>query len=200
MAPRGGAAPLFCGRVCGTRPPSNDVVLGPMQRHDTRVIARAFKRCPTCCRVGDKLPAAAFYANAARADGLSSQCRKCHTGVQRRYYDRNADSERLRTQHRVKGVRQETRERVLRYLRAHPCVDCGERDPVVLQFHHVRGRKRDNVGSLVAGSYNWGTVAEEIAKCVVLCANCHWRRTAATRGDYRSRHAVDRFGQGGEVE
>jgi 5-methylcytosine-specific restriction endonuclease McrA len=78
---------------------------------------------------------------------------------------------------------------VLRHLESHPCVDCGEHDPVVLQFHHVRGKKRDNVGSLVADSYEWHVVENEIAKCVVLCANCHTRRTALSRGHYRARRA-----------
>ncbi len=144
------------------------------------------KRCPTCCEPGDLLFAAAFYQHPSRADGLSSQCRACHHEVQRRYYDRNSESERARTRRRVRSTRRRTRLLVLRYLESHPCVDCGERDPVVLQFHHVRGTKRDNVGSLVADSYEWHIVETEIAKCVVLCANCHTRRTALSRGHYRA--------------
>jgi hypothetical protein len=128
------------------------------------------KRCPTCCAAGGTLPASAFFQNPARRDGLSSQCRACHHDVQRRYYDRNADSERLRARRRTKSVRRVTRELVLRYLQGHPCVDCGEHDPVVLEFHHVRDTKRDNVGSLVCDGYEWPIVYAEIAKCVVLCA------------------------------
>ena len=151
------------------------------------------KRCPTCCARGETLPAAAFYQHPSRADGLSSQCRACHHEVQRRYYDRNAETERLRTRRRVKRVRLRTRELVLQYLEAHPCVDCGEDDPVVLQFHHVRGTKRDNVGSLVCDSYEWHVVEEEIAKCAVLCANCHSRRTAVSRGHYRAHRTAERI-------
>jgi hypothetical protein len=149
------------------------------------------KRCPTCCGADQLLPAACFYKHPSRGDGLSSQCRRCHHQVQRQYYERNLENERLRTRRRVRRVRRQTRELVLRHLEAHPCVDCGEADPVVLQFHHVRGPKRDNVGSLVCDSYNWHVVEREIAKCVVLCANCHARRTAIIRGNFRARHAAN---------
>jgi len=162
----------------------------PIIAHVVDMASRASKRCPTCCGPRDVLPAEAFYRHPSRSDGLSSQCRACHHGVQRRYYDRNVELERLRTRRRARSVRAETRELVLRYLQEHPCLDCGERDPVVLQFHHVRGTKRDNVGSLVCDCYEWPVIAEEIAKCVVLCANCHWRRAAVKRGDYRARQAA----------
>jgi hypothetical protein len=155
------------------------------------------KRCPTCCRPDEVLPATAFYQNASRADGVSSQCRACHHAVQRRYYERNAVSERLRTRRRARRVRTENRERVLEYLQSHPCIDCGERDLVVLEFHHVRGEKRDHVGCLLRDCYEWRVVAAEIAKCVVLCANCHRRRTAVRRGDYRLGHAAS--GQEGQT-
>jgi hypothetical protein len=62
---------------------------------------------------------------------------------------------------------------------------CGEANPVVLEFHHVRGRKHDAVASLVRG-HEWWTVEAEIAKCEVLCANCHRIRTASEGRHYRS--------------
>lgn len=64
---------------------------------------------------------------------------------------------------------------------AHPC-ECGEADPDVLQFHH-----RDR--STKAFSISWGirnklrldVIKAEVAKCDVLCANCHLRLEAALR-------------------
>ena len=56
------------------------------------------------------------------------------------------------------------------------CVDCGINFPAeVLTFDHVRGEKKFNVGQ----SWNQGKQAliDEIAKCEIVCCNCHAIRT-----------------------
>lgn len=63
------------------------------------------------------------------------------------------------------------------YLHQHPCVDCGETDPVVLEFDHL-GNKSFNVAYGMRAR-SWEAVLAEIEKCEVVCANCHKRRTAA---------------------
>jgi hypothetical protein len=62
------------------------------------------------------------------------------------------------------------------YLKEHPCVDCGEIDPVVLQFDHVIDGKKRDVTGLTALSID--SILAEIKKCEVVCANDHARRTA----------------------
>jgi predicted HNH restriction endonuclease len=58
------------------------------------------------------------------------------------------------------------------------CRDCGEVDPDVLDFHHLR----DKLFSLSdVKNRNMPQVRAEIAKCVVLCANCHRRVHAKER-------------------
>lgn len=59
----------------------------------------------------------------------------------------------------------------------HSCRDCGANNPIVLTFDHVRGKKKDNVASLVSRNASLKVVEEEIAKCEVVCANCHSLRT-----------------------
>ncbi|KJL46451.1 hypothetical protein RS84_03085 [Microbacterium hydrocarbonoxydans] len=73
---------------------------------------------------------------------------------------------------------------MLAYLRDHPCADCGEPDPVVLDFDHRPGvRKRFEIARAVnASTRAWSTILREIAKCDVVCANCHRRRTARRAG------------------
>ena len=59
------------------------------------------------------------------------------------------------------------------------CADCGETDPVVLQFDHTdRGSKERQVSHLVSFNYGFDAIIREIEKCEVRCANCHTRRTA----------------------
>lgn len=74
---------------------------------------------------------------------------------------------------------------VLDYLLEHPCVDCGEADPVVLHFDHVRGQKVAAVSGLMLST--WDKIFTEIYKCDVRCANCHSRKTHKERGYYRAR-------------
>jgi hypothetical protein len=71
------------------------------------------------------------------------------------------------------------------YLLEHPCIDCGESDPVTLECDHVRGEKRAAVSYLVTHGSPWSEVLDEIAKCEVRCSNCHRKRTAKALGWYR---------------
>ena len=68
------------------------------------------------------------------------------------------------------------------YLRNHPCADCGEPDPVVLTFDHVRGEKKYHIANMLASGRPWQKILAEIEKCDVRCFNCHMRRTASQRG------------------
>lgn len=71
------------------------------------------------------------------------------------------------------------------FLETHPCTDCGERDTIVLEFDHVRGRKLFGISYLKRmGSLEQMVI--EIAKCEVVCANCHKRRTHARGGSQAS--------------
>ena len=57
---------------------------------------------------------------------------------------------------------------------------------MVLELDHVSGEKSSAITNMVrGGAYRWDTIAAEIEKCVVRCANCHRRRTAVQLG-YRA--------------
>lgn len=79
---------------------------------------------------------------------------------------------------------------VLSYLRCHPCVDCGEADPVVLDFDHLRD-KSANVSSMVFAGRPWAAIEAEIEKCEVVCANCHRRRTGRRQRTFRFLGGLD---------
>jgi hypothetical protein len=57
------------------------------------------------------------------------------------------------------------------------CKDCGNTNPIVLQFHHRDKATKHH--QLVVGSsrvfhhLSWQNLLAEIEKCDVLCANCH---------------------------
>ena len=72
---------------------------------------------------------------------------------------------------------------IYNYLREHPCVLCGEADPVVLDFDHLRDKVREMM--LIVKVSGRANLVAEIEKCRVLCANCHRRQTAEGAGRRR---------------
>ena len=65
---------------------------------------------------------------------------------------------------------------MIHHLKSVPCKDCGGTFPVyVMEFDHTRGAKVCNVPKLWHCS---GVMfLAEVAKCDVVCANCHRIRT-----------------------
>ena len=58
-----------------------------------------------------------------------------------------------------------------RYKRRYGCSDCGIKNPIVLDFHHLRDKIK--AVAILARSHAFSKVKDEIRKCILLCANCH---------------------------
>lgn len=84
--------------------------------------------------------------------------------------------------------RQANMERLRNYLMSHPCVDCGEQDIVVLEFDHLPDfEKKFEIGRAVTSTTrSWSLIETEIAKCEVVCCNCHRRRSIRRQGGWRA--------------
>lgn len=80
-----------------------------------------------------------------------------------------------------------SKSKIYREAKDKPCADCGKRFPAcAMDFDHVRGIKLFDVSSKL------GTPEEliaEIAKCDVICSNCHRVRTTKRKGK-RKTHRV----------
>jgi bacterioferritin-associated ferredoxin len=140
------------------------------------------KSCSTCHK---SKPYTDFYKNARSTDGLGNRCKRCMQAYGKLWYKRNAAAHKAAT-HKGKQIQREVvRMWLLWYLLEHPCVDCSEADPVVLDFDHVRGRKTYNIAALAQQGASLSRVVAEIMKCDVRCANCHRRATASRRGTDR---------------
>ena len=114
-----------------------------------------------------------------------SYCLACGRKWVKGHYERNVERYVVKARERRKRLVNILNEQIFNYLENHPCVDCGENDPVVLEFDHVRGKKAYEVSTLGYRLVSWNLVLKEIAKCEVRCANCHHRKTAEERGSYR---------------
>lgn len=112
-------------------------------------------------------------------------CRPCRAEYGREHYEKNRQRYIDQAKKRTEKVLAERMQFLLEHFSSHPCVDCGETDVAVLEFDHL-GEKAFNVSS---GVRDRGEEAfyEEIAKCEVVCANCHRRRTARRGGFFRTR-------------
>jgi len=74
--------------------------------------------------------------------------------------------------------------RMLRSLKHRPCADCGERfAPYVMDFDHRDPRQKRYTVSRMIGRAGTERIMAEVAKCDIVCANCHRQRT------YRRREA-----------
>ena len=77
----------------------------------------------------------------------------------------------LLNKERTKRKREEARQFILEYKLSHPCVQCGEKDPLCLVFHHRDSKKYEIPRLQKLGISK--TLKSEIEKCDILCANCH---------------------------
>ena len=56
------------------------------------------------------------------------------------------------------------------------CQRCGEDHPACIQFHHADARTKEcTVAEAIRRGFGRDRVLREIAKCTVLCANCHFK-------------------------
>lgn len=138
------------------------------------------------CRECRQDKAATEFGFRNRAAGVQhTLCRDCKRAYDRRHYHKHIDEYKQRGAVQSKLVRNELLRKIDEYLREHPCVDCGEADPLVFDFdHREQITKRHSISNMRGLCYSWERILEEIAKCDVRCANCHRRRTARQCGWY----------------
>jgi hypothetical protein len=72
--------------------------------------------------------------------------------------------------------KQQFKNRLREIKEASGCVDCGESNHIVLDFDHIKNKKY-NISRMIHDGFSWAAIKKEIAKCEVVCANCHRIRT-----------------------
>lgn len=139
----------------------------------------------TCTKCEKEKPVEEFSFRNKKKGTRRYRCKLCLKQYNKQHYEDNKKVYIDRARNRNSEVSTQNKIKILDYLSSHPCVDCGESDPVVLEFDHInRSEKHIEVASM--RSYSWESVEKEIHKCVVRCANCHRRRTAKQLGWYRA--------------
>jgi spore coat polysaccharide biosynthesis protein SpsF (cytidylyltransferase family) len=97
------------------------------------------------------------------------------------------EKEKARTYEVTKRRREDAQRFIYEYLSYQKCADCGEYDFSVLTFDHVRGKKKKEISRMVADGDSIEAIKDELAKCEIVCFNCHMRREQKRRSGGRFR-------------
>ncbi|HWC08536.1 MAG TPA: hypothetical protein VG458_05750 [Solirubrobacterales bacterium] len=137
-----------------------------------------------CGRCHEEKPVEDFAWRPKAKGQRDNYCRPCRAAYKQEHYAANRERYIEQAIARKRTMVLARVELLIEFFRDNPCVDCGEADPVVLEFDHLR----DKEFSIAKGlqDRNWQAVLDEMAKCDVVCANCHRRRTARRGGFVRA--------------
>lgn len=75
-------------------------------------------------------------------------CKECYAKRSNDWYQRNRQSHIKSASINSESYRRQAKEYIFEYLSTHPCVDCGEVNPIVLEFDHL-GDKTDTIAHIV---------------------------------------------------
>lgn len=146
------------------------------------------RKCKACAR---RRPLDCFYTSKCNGKVYHQRtCKVCVIQKNQRYYYENheerkawhRDHNRRSNQHTT-GRKAQLRE-WLKGQKAKPCQDCGHRfPPECMDFdHRDPATKTRAVAAMIGAGQKQATIEAEIAKCDLICANCHRIRTARQMG------------------
>lgn len=130
------------------------------------------RRCSAC---GESKPVDQFNARIKHANRTiyHTYCLPCRREYRRNHYQRNKAYYFQKVREREARIRE-----MIRQAKARPCADCGiQYASWQMDFDHVRGVKIMTLARRGATAFTIRKVLDEIAKCEVVCANCHRNRT-----------------------
>ena len=125
------------------------------------------KNCPSCETIK---PTSEFTAR-------GYTCKPCHSAKSSASYQKNKGPQIAR----ANASRIKTREFLKAYKTEHGCQECGETKSWRLAFHHTDPSEKEIEPAKLT---TMPQAIREIAKCIVVCHNCHadiheeWRNRA----------------------
>lgn len=126
-----------------------------------------------CTRCRTPKVRADFYVSRGRGDGLHPWCKPCQRAGVARSVERHGRKT-------TPGKKRAAARAYVHALKAAPCMDCGGTwPPKVMHFHHRDpAEKTASLAALVSRGAPREEIDAEVAKCDLLCANCHAIRHA----------------------
>ena len=141
------------------------------------------KRCTKC---GKKKRNTSFYWSDKVKGIRRSECKKCE-GISYSIWWKSATTEERKRKYSASMACASRRADeniawLAEYLKKHSCIVCGEKNILMLEFHHRRrSRKKYDISALAGQGKSLKLLIKEVAKCDVICANDHRVETAYQR-------------------
>lgn len=105
----------------------------------------------------------------------NGMCRPCRSEYNREWYAKNKQKH-VSNVAKNNEAYKERNWKIINDARSKPCLDCnGEFLPFQMDFDHTSDDKEYNVTQMA--TFSEAALIAEIAKCEVVCANCHRLRT-----------------------
>lgn len=121
---------------------------------------------------------------------LSYHCKECSRSYIRSHYRKNLNYYLKKSKKRNLEIRRVAHAFLGPYLLSHPCVDCGEKDILVLEFDHKdRKLKEFEIRRIIQNGGSVEKIKSEIRKCEIRCANCHRRKTEIENRSWKLKFA-----------
>lgn len=126
-----------------------------------------------------------FHKDRHTKDGLYTLCKECKKSFSIKF--RSKKKNRLKYANNSKMWRKNNRDKtnilkanaykriknfIIEFQRQNPC-ECGVKDIECLQYHHIIAK--DEYKNTVARCTTFKSAIKELQKCIVVCANCHYK-------------------------
>lgn len=138
-----------------------------------------------CAKCGAEKPIEQFRVRSKAHNWYDCYCIPCRSTYFKGYYAKH------RERYRKNITANKTRLKQIRYdainqLKEVPCMDCGGHFPAICMDFDHRSDKVLPISRMVTLCRSMDIISAEIAKCDVICANCHRIRT------YKGKHYANK--------
>jgi hypothetical protein len=134
-----------------------------------------------CSRCGVEKSTTEFYKKATSKDGLRNPCKQCYAVQDILYHKKWHLNNKAKRIPKIQLRKREIARIVNEYKKTKKCSICPESRWYTLDFHHVKTKKY-TISAMVRKGISWRNIKKEIAKCIIVCANCHRELHHKARG------------------
>lgn len=136
----------------------------------------------TCAACGESKPEEEFYFQVKTTGKRHSKCKACKSAAAKARWASGSETQSNYASKARRVAR--AHDYIWNLFKESKCFDCGERNPIVFEFDHLDPEtKFADIAKMISSNYGLEAIKREIAKCDIVCANCHKIRTS-TRGNH----------------